>query len=206
MGELSLAMSELTELPWQTLHPRDAASLLAGLDVPWWIAGGWALDLFRGTVTRPHTDLDVGVLRRNIPAVLDHLSRWEIFEAKDGRLTRLAVGASPRLDVYSLWARPTAGDLWAIELMLNEADGDTWVYRRDPRIRRPLATAIRQSADRISYLAPEVQLLYKSSATRDRDDADFAQTWPLLSDDARQWLRTALELVAPRHHWLSKKL
>lgn len=195
-------MNKLTELPWRALHPRDAASLLAGIDVPWWIAGGWALEIFRGTVTRPHTDLDVGVLRRDISTVLECLSGWEMFEAKGGRLTRLAAGVLPRVDVYSLWCRPAAGDLWAIELMLNEADGDMWVYRRDPRLRRSLATAVRQSTDRICYLAPELQLLYKSSATRDRDDADFAQTWRLLSDDACQWLRNALELVAPRHRWL----
>jgi hypothetical protein len=195
-------MNRLTTTLWRALHPRDAASLLAGIDVPWWIAGGWALEMFRGTVTRPHSDLDVGVLRRDISTVLDRLSGWEMFEAKGGRLTRLAPGALPRVDVYSLWGRPTAGDLWAIELMLNEADGDMWVYRRDPRIRRPLATAIRQSADGIGYLVPELQLLYKSSGTRDRDDADFAQTWPFLSDDARQWLRNALELVAPRHRWV----
>ncbi len=195
-------MNRLTELPWQALQPRDAVSLLAGIDVPWWIAGGWALEMFRGTITRPHTDLDVGVLRRDISTVLDRLSSWEMFEAKGGCLTRLPAGALPRVDVYSLWARPTAGDLWAIELMLDEADGDMWVYRRDPRIRCPLATAIRQSADRICYLAPELQLLYKSSTTRDRDDTDFAQTWPLLSDEARQWLRNALALVAPRHRWI----
>jgi hypothetical protein len=170
--------------------------------VPWWIAGGWALEMSRGTVTRPHSDLDVGVLRRDISTVLDRLSGWEIFEAKRGRLTRLAAGALPGLDVYSLWARPTSDDLWAIELMLSEADGDMLVYRRDPRIRRSLATAICQSADRICYLAPEFQLLYKSSATRDRDNADFAQTWPLLSGDARQWLCNALALAAPGHRWI----
>jgi hypothetical protein len=192
-----------TDTPWRALHPRDAANLLAGIDVPWWIAGGWALEMFRGTVTRPHGDLDVGLLRRDVATVLDRLSGWEMFEAKGGRLTRLAAGALPRVDVYSLWGRPTADDLWTIELMLDEADGDVWVYRRDPRIRRSLDTAIRRDANGITYLAPEIQLLYKSSATRDRDDADFAQTWPLLSDDARQWLRNALDLVAPGHRWIA---
>jgi hypothetical protein len=176
--------------------------LLAGVDAPWWIAGGWALEMFRGTGTRAHTDLDVGVLRRDISTVLERLSGWEIFEAKGGQLTRLASRALPRTDVYALWGRPTADDPWSIELMLDEADGDMWVYRRDPRIRRSFATTIRQGVDGICYLAPEVQLLYKSRATREQDDADFAQTWPLLSDDARGWLYRALELVAPRHQWV----
>ena len=195
-------MKNLTELPWRPLRPLDAANLFAAIDVRWWIAGGWALEIFRGRVGRPHTDLDVGVLRRDISTVLDHFSGWKLFEAKGGHLTRLAAGAVPRADVHSLWGRPAADDRWAIELMLDEADGDMWVYRRDPRIQHPLAAAIRKSADGFYYLAPELQLLYKSSGTRECDDADFALTCPFLSDDARQWLCHALELVSPRHRWI----
>jgi hypothetical protein len=46
------------------------AALLAGIDSPWWIAGGWALDLFIGDQTRAHEDLDVGILRRDVIDVL----------------------------------------------------------------------------------------------------------------------------------------
>jgi hypothetical protein len=31
----------------------------------WWIAGGWAVDLFLGEQTRVHDDVDVAVLRRD---------------------------------------------------------------------------------------------------------------------------------------------
>jgi len=79
-----------------------------------------------------------------------------------------------------------------------------WVYRRDPRIRRSLATVIRHGQGGIGYLAPECQLLYKSSAPRERDDADFVQILPFLSDDARLWLRNALELVTSGHHWIER--
>ncbi len=43
----------------------------ASLTVPWWIAGGWALDLFAGDQSRPHKDLDVGILRNDALHVLD---------------------------------------------------------------------------------------------------------------------------------------
>ena len=193
----------VAEGSWRTLDPADAAKLLASNEAPWWIAGGWALDLFRGRRTRPHTDLDVGVLRRDVASVLDTLSNWEVFEAKDGRLTRLAAGCAPSRDVHSLWCRPTATDPWAIELLLDEADGDTWVYRRESRIRRPMSTIVRQSPDRLRYLAPEIQLLYKSKAPRERDEADFAQICPLLAADARRWLHDALELTTPDHKWMA---
>lgn len=195
-------MVTMTDLPWRDMRPLDAANLLAGIRAPWWIAGGWALEMFRGTVTRSHSDLDVGVFRRDLSIVLERLSSWQIFEAKDGCLTRLEPGALPRADVSSLWARPAASDFWTIQLMLDEAEGHEWVYRRDPRIRCSLANAIRRSAGGISYLAPEIQLLYKSNGSRECDEIDFVQTWPLMSDGARRWLRDALELVTPAHGWI----
>jgi hypothetical protein len=188
---------------WRALHPADAAKVLASCKAPWWIAGGWALDLFRGTPSRPHTDLDVGILRRDLSTVLLGFSTWDVFEAKDGRLTRLAEGCVPPLDVHSLWCRPTAADPWTIELMLDEADGDTWVYRRDPRIRQSMSAAVRQSTDGLPYLAPEIQLLYKSKASRERDEGDFAHICPLLTADAWRWLHDALELADPDHRWIA---
>jgi len=56
---------------------------------------------------------------------------------------------------------------------------------------------LRQSTDGLPYLAPEIQLLYKSKDRRQRDDADFAVIEPLLPVDARRWLQDVLELVAP---------
>jgi hypothetical protein len=188
---------------WRALHPTAATNLLASSDTPWWIAGGWALELFRGTHTRPHADLDVGVLRRDLSSVLCSFLTWEVFEAKDGRLTRLAAGCVPSLDTHSLWCRPTSADPWTIELLLDEADGETWVYRREPRVRRPMSTVVRRSSEGLPYLAPEIQLLYKSKRPRERDDRDFAQICPLLGADARTWLKHALELTAPDHTWIA---
>jgi hypothetical protein len=192
-----------SEAFWSAVHPTDAAAILASAAAPWWIAGGWALDLFSGIPFRPHADLDVGVLRRDVTVVLDSLSTWDVFAARDGRLSRLAAGCVPPLDIHSLWCRPTSADPWTIELMLDEADGDAWVYRREPRIRRPMSTVVRRSPDGLPYLAPEIQLLYKSKARRERDDADFAQICPLLDEGARTWLRDALELTAPGHDWIA---
>ncbi|HEY3749649.1 MAG TPA: hypothetical protein VGL80_10645 [Pseudonocardiaceae bacterium] len=58
--------------------------------------------------------------------------------------------------------------------MLDESAGQSWVSRRDPRLRRPLATVGRTSPDGIPYLAPEIQLFYKAARPRAKDEADFA--------------------------------
>lgn len=176
--------------------------LLAATGVPWWIAGGSALDLFRGASSRPHGDLDVGLLRLDSRGVLDAFSTWEVFEAKGGRLTRLTPGASPRREVHSLWCRRGDGSPWEIELMLDEGDRELWTYRRDPRIQRSMSKAVRLTVDRLPYLAPEIQLLYKSKTPRDRDEIDFRDIQRLLAPEPRAWLRHALELTHTHHHWL----
>jgi hypothetical protein len=87
--------------------------------------------------------------------------------------------------------------------LLNEHDRETgeWVFRRDARIRRPLAGAFVQ--DRVPYLAPEIVLLYKAKAPSAKDDADFRTMRPHLQSDQRSWLRHALDVTAPGHHWAS---
>ena len=87
--------------------------------------------------------------------------------------------------------------------MLDEAEGDSWVYRREPSIRRPLAAIVRTNAAGLPFLAPEVQLLYKSKTPRERDEQDFVQICPMLAADARWWLQDALQLVTPGHPWIS---
>ena len=44
---------------WQPLSVQETVDLLYSLPVPWWIAGGWAIDLYLGRQTRPHEDIDV---------------------------------------------------------------------------------------------------------------------------------------------------
>ena len=187
---------------WRSAAPAEALRWFAALDVPWWIAGGWALDLFVGTQTRAHKDLDVGVLRRDALEVLSALTDWQVFEAKDRVLTKLQSGHEPRAEVNSLWCRPAQAKEWSLELMLNDAEENTWVYRRDRRIRSALQNAIRRSQEGIPYLAPEIQLLFKSHATRPQDLADFESISPRLGLTACAWLKIALLEIDPRHSWL----
>ena len=168
--------------------------------MPWWIAGGWAIDLFLDRETRPHEDLDVGVLRRDVGEVLSSIPDWEAFEAKDGALTRLA-HTTPRSEVNSLWCRRLGTQAWKLELMLDESEGDFWVYRRDPRVRRNLQSLVYHSSKGIPYLAPEVQLLYKAKHARPRDELDFKSVVPHLSGEARSWLHQSLVRTLPLHSW-----
>lgn len=48
---------------WEPLSVEEVVDLMSGLQVPWWIAGGWAIDLFLGRQTRAHGDTDVLIRR-----------------------------------------------------------------------------------------------------------------------------------------------
>jgi len=181
------ATSELTSAPWRIAGPADAQAWLADLDLPWWIAGGWAIDLFLGSATRPHKDLDVGIFRRDAPAVIALLRDWEIFEAKDGTLRRLREGESPSGDVNSLWCRQRHSTEWSLELLLDDRTDEHWVFRRRPEITRPVAEIFRRGVDGVSYLAPEIQLLYKAKALRPQDQDDFERVLPYLELETAKW-------------------
>lgn len=86
-------------------------------------------------------------------------------------------------------------------MLLDGAEGDEWVSRRDARVRLPLERVGRKTADGVPYLAPEAQLFYKAKATRAKDQSDFDAALPLLDTTQRAWLLNALNLYAPQHPW-----
>ena len=92
-----------------------------------------------------------------------------------------------------MWARPRGAARWQLEFVLDDADGDTWRYRRDARISRPLGSL---GAPR-GPLAPEVVLLYKANDDSEKARSDFAAVVPLLAVEARVWLREAIGLAHP---------
>jgi hypothetical protein len=51
---------------------------------PWWVAGGWALDLFLGRRTRPHADLEISVLAADQRVLFEHLRGWDLRLAAPG--------------------------------------------------------------------------------------------------------------------------
>ncbi len=61
---------------WDPLHPAGAAALLDGLDRPWWIVGGWAIEAFTG-MPREHEDLDVSLLSSDVPALREAVGATE---------------------------------------------------------------------------------------------------------------------------------
>jgi len=188
---------------WEPLSPDELGSALSVLDAPWWLAGGWALDLFLGRQSRPHADIDALILRRDHIQVRGALQQWDAYAADPpGRLRPWAIGEELPPTVHDVWWRPLDGGPWAFQLMIDDNCGNEWVYRRDPRIRRPVdELAGPASTPHRLVLAPEIQLLYKSSSIRGNDQADFDAVRSALTPEQCEWLGHALSLVAPDHGW-----
>jgi hypothetical protein len=190
---------------WDPLSPAQAASLLDGLGAPWWIAGGWAIDLHLGRTTREHGDLDVAILRDAQPRLSVGLEGSDIHVAHDGELTPWAHDDWLTPPRHQFWVRPSPGAPWTLEFLLEDHHGDAWVYRRDAAVTMPLSRFGRTTAEGIPYLCPEVALLYKAKGFDvPRNAADFDVATPSLDADARAWLRDALERTHSGHPWIAR--
>lgn len=192
---------------WQPWLPQEVASFFFALSVPWWIAGGWALDLFLGSQTRDHEDIDIEFQRRDQQAIRTLLGEWDAQEAHpeldpNWPFREWELGRDLSSGVHDIWCRLNKDAPWALQLMVADVIDDQWVFRRDARIRRPFASIGRRTDDDIPYVAPEIQLLYKAKGFRPKDEADFARTIPYLDGESRQWLAQALALAHPGHPWL----
>ena len=174
-------------------------SLLSDLTVPYWIAGGWAIDLAVGRVTRDHADVDIMLLERDEHALRTDLTEVDVQPTGRDRQPgpwpagwRLTASAG-RLVLHSKnLPLPT-------EVLLASAVGAFWVYHRGPRcIRRPLA-GITRSRDGIPFLAPEVVLLFKSRSKTDKDQHDDETAQSVLNAEQRSWLQDTLEHLPPGH-------
>src|SRR5436309_9760576 len=68
----------------------EVARLMRGFPRPWYIAGGWAIDIFLGRETREHDDIDVSVLRNDQAKLRTHLAAWAFEQVVDGRAASVA--------------------------------------------------------------------------------------------------------------------
>ena len=195
-------MTNIEDLPWEHARPAEAAAIFGGMPCPWWIAGGYAIELAIGRPVRDHEDIDVLVLRRDQLHLQHALPGWEWWAADPpGTLRPWRPGEYLPDGIHDIWCRPGPAAPWRIQLMLDESDGDDWVSRRDPGIRRPVAGIGRTSSDGIPYLVPEIQLFYKARGRRPKDETDFAAMLPLLTGAQRQWLSDALARAHAEHPW-----
>ncbi|MGA4843761.1 nucleotidyltransferase domain-containing protein [Streptomyces sp. G45] len=193
--------------PWDPAPLSEVVDRFSVAAAPWWVAGGFAIELAVGHPVRAHGDIDVLLLRRDQLAAQRALSGWDLWAADPpGTLRPWAAGEELPPGVHDVWCRPAPDQPWRIQVMLDESQGHQWVSRRDTRVRRPLGALGLTSADGVPFLAPEVQLYYKAKGPRPKDERDFDAVLPLLREPQRRWLADAITLTYGVHPWLGRLL
>ena len=192
--------------PWQPLSVAAAADVFSATTAPWWLAGGYAIELAVGRPFRPHDDIDILLLRPDQLTVQAVLPDWEWLAADPpGTLRPWRSGEILPPDVHDIWCRPGPEEAWQLQVMLDEADGSDWVSRRSPEVRRPVSDIGLVSDAGVPYLRPEIQLFYKGRQIRPKDEQDFQAALPVLTTAALRWLRAAVVAVyGPDHRWLDR--
>jgi hypothetical protein len=189
--------------PSAALTPAEARDLFSGAPFPWWVIGGWSVELAGGT-PREHEDLEVSVLRRDVAAVRSWLHPLHVWDNHGGQLFWLAPDVpEPPEDHEQWWVRQDASSPWILDVLMTPSEGDDWLYKKDRRVRRPLCEVVRWTQDGVPYQRPEIGLLFKARIMREKDRADFAGVVGALTTEDRDWLRAALVLTHPGHEWIS---
>lgn len=182
---------------WRETEPAELVGWLATAAVPWGIAGGWALDLWQGEISRPHSDIEISCFLADLPALLPMLDRFEIAIARNKQLAVYVPGTALPAPPFSLWLRRHGETLWDFEIVAEAQLQGQWAYRRELSVRRPRDTVFTRSASGWPVIAPEIQLLYKCKEPRDKDLLDLARCVPRLDEAARLWLRSAVATAHP---------
>jgi hypothetical protein len=178
------------------------ADRLAGMPAPWYVAAGWALDLFRGGQTREHHDIEIGLPKDRFPRLRERFPELAFDAVGDSTIWE---SASPEeLNTgHQTWLREPETGRYLLDVFREPHDGDTWICRRDETIRLPYADIVLHTPDGIPYLTPELVLLFKAKHRRPKDQRDFDGVRPLLTGPQRDRLRALLTQVHPGHPWLT---
>ena len=200
------------EFGYRTHAPMDSlaevqkvSALFSDLPCPWFICGGWAIDLFLNRVTRQHKDVDVAIAREDQFRVRDYLRQrgWSLQKAVNGDLIPWADGEWLTLPIHGVWCSNEKYVPDFVELLLNEIDEMHFRFRRDQSITLARERMSFKAACGVPALAPEIVLLYKSNCAEEYE-ADFQNTVEALSEAQRAWLKNALNKLYAQPPWAER--
>jgi hypothetical protein len=188
--------------------PGEIHALLKDAPFPWWIAGGWAIDLFLGRQTRPHFDIDVAIARQDQLLAQAYLTDWDFWTTRRDETEQIVLdtwqpGQALGFEIPAVWARETESAPWRFELILHEIHDQTWTFRYNENIQHPLGGIGGVSSQKIPYLQPEIALLLKAARRRDVDEQDFQSVLPRLNSRQREQLAKDIAGFEPDHAWLA---
>ncbi len=147
---------------------KEAGKILENMNVKWCFCGGWALDLFMKSETRPHKDLDIMVFKKDLKETISYLKdqgwrlevptrkgfmpvdteNYESFEYENlwcmnenYPVDYLKVDEQGSCTFYQ-YEREIQDKVDFMEILLNTYESKMFVYRRNTDIRLAIEKAI----------------------------------------------------------------
>ena len=199
------------------------------MQIDYAICGGHAIDLFLGKKTRPHKDLDVVVYWEDRDKVVQYMldEGWDIYEpcgtAYLHKITNVADQKRVRSNIWCVkpsnkqykfterekdmyevdFNNSEQTDLDYIEFLFNTRKDGDFLYARNHDVKMGLDKAVFM-VNGIPCLAPEIVLLYKSTAADEPDyQLDFDNAIKEMTEEQSLWLKESLVVMFPDgHKWL----
>jgi hypothetical protein len=213
---------------------KDAIELLKGQNFEYAVCGGYAIDLFLGYDSRKHGDIDMLAYWNDRNSIILYMQSkgYNVYEMLGGGMAHhitdinnqkykkrnifcsaknceiVHLTPTDEKNIYKIeFFHIGQTELNFIEFLFNDKDEKCFLYARDKNIKRDMSKAILHNNE-ISYLAPELLLLYKSTDTeREGYQQDFDLTFAKMNDEQREWLINALKIIYPDgHKWVSEAL
>jgi len=197
-------MQRIPDDAWDAWTPELLFQRFRHQNSPWYVVGGWALDLWHGHQSRDHEDLEFCILSEDIDLFRARLPELDLYEVHNGTFAYLAPDMRPRPETSQLWGADTTNACWRIDMMIEHGTRDIWIYKRDPSFRFARSTVVRETPSGIPYLAPALVLLFKAKHIRPKDAADFQAALPKLHVQEKADLRCWLEAMYPGHEWINQ--
>jgi len=186
---------------WDAWRPEEIARRLEGVQAPWYVAAGWAIDLFLGEERRAHEDLEIAAPHERIGEIAAALAGFEFFVVGDGLAWPQAEAGEQFEAHHQTWVREPETGRWRVDVFREPKVNGRWVYRRDARISLPYDEVIARTPGGVPYARPEIALLFKAGEPRPKDEGDFAAALPRLDSESRRRLAGALDALHPGHPW-----
>jgi hypothetical protein len=182
--------------------PLQVATLMRDFKPNWFVAGGWAIDLFLGQVTRPHQDIEIAIFRKDQAALHNYFDGWLLRKVVSGAPVVWHRDEWLTLPVHEIHCSNEAAQPPLIEILLNESNETEWLYRRNQKVRRSLIKIELESNAGVKFLCPEIVLLYKAKNPKAKDEQDFQAVVGHLDAEQKRWLKCAIAFTDLQHHWL----
>jgi hypothetical protein len=184
--------------------PLKIVAVMQNFQADWFIAGGWAIDLYLEKITRPHNDIEIAIFRRDQIALQSYLNDWRLQKIENSATVVWQRDEFLELPIHEIHCFHEWNEPRNFEVLLNERNDDEWIYRRNERVRKSLGEVYLTADSGVNFLRPEIVLLYKSKNPGAKDEQDFELVVKRLDAESVKWLRDALAICDAKHDWLRK--